>query len=302
MRAGGRRLRRRALHRSYLAQADTFPPAVRGADAAAGRRPAHRGRGGRAQPAPAGHPRGARARCAGRRSSSPGELPGLRLGAAVLRPRRGARARADRRAARRRRTPRSGTPLGITTVVYHVVAQPGSGLTAAPRRARRVRAGQRALRGRPRLRDDPQPGARAASALVDELVGAAYGRAASGPRRCWRGRSPRTTRPSRRWPRDPTPDPDDGPRGAARARCGGRREWSPPSRGTPDDRRHALHRAQRRAAAQGVPHPRGVARGVRAGAPAGAGQVQRPPAADHPRRRGAGRAGPAHRRLPARAS
>ena len=50
--------------------------------------------------------------------------------------------------------------LGVRTVVYHFVAEPGAGLVRAPGGARRHRAGGRAFRGGAGLRDDPQPGTR----------------------------------------------------------------------------------------------------------------------------------------------
>ena len=64
--------------------------------------------------------------------------------------------------------------LGVTTVVYHVVAQPGSGLTAAPRRARRRRARGRAHGGGARTSRRSARGVPGREALVDELVGAAH--------------------------------------------------------------------------------------------------------------------------------
>jgi len=163
-----------ALHRSYLAQADTFPPAVRG------RMPLLAG------PASSTHPLTVAAVGArnlhliatreglgpprGQEVAVPGELPGLawelRFYDPVVVPSLGL---VDEREA-----PAYGEvkhALGLTTVVYHVVAQPGSGLT--PHHAGHVGSGLaaqhssaardfEAIRARVRGREE----------LLDELVGA----------------------------------------------------------------------------------------------------------------------------------
>ena len=175
---------RRAMRAAVAGYVDGAAPRLPGAGrhvpargagaAAAARRPRrlHGGRGGRAQPAPAGHAGRGSGPLRGQEVELPGALPGPRVGAAVLRPGGRARARADRRARRRRRTPRCaragdhhrrlprGRPARLRA-------------DAAPRRARRLRAGQRALRGGARLRDDPQPGAGAGARWSTSWTGAA---------------------------------------------------------------------------------------------------------------------------------
>ena len=310
-----------ALHQAYLAQADTFPPAVRGSDALADRRPTAR-RGGRgAQPAPA--------RDAGRARTAAGPGGGdrrvaarARLDTAVLRPRGRARARADlggRRARLRR---------GAGGVGHHDRRLPrrrpaGVGAHTAPRGARRRRARGGAHRGGARLRAirTRVPGR---EALVDELVGAAHAglpRAQALLARAIVPRNPAVAALAEA----PNPDPDE-VRKALLASVGGRPGWTPPHEAesssrhgessfparrvsnsrTPaaavgdGERRRAVHRAQRRPVVEGVPVAGGVDRRLGAGAPVGAREVRRPPAADDARRRRAAGARPAHRRLPPR--
>ena len=162
-----------ALHRAYLAQADTFPPAVRGRDAAA---------------QPAVHCRSrrwGRATCTcsrrreglgplrGQEVAVEGSLPGLDwtlrfydpvvapalgliVGGRRARVRRGAgrAGRHDRRLPRRR-------PAGV-------------GAHAAPRGARRRGARGGAHGGGARLRDDPHAGARAGRRWSTSWSGAAH--------------------------------------------------------------------------------------------------------------------------------
>ena len=212
-----------ALHRAYLAQADTFPPAVRGAMPLLAGGPLHGRRRRGAQPAPAGDAGGARAAAraggGGRRVAA-----GARLDAAVLRPRGRAGARADRRGRAGPRTPRCGRALGITTVVYHVVAQPGSGLT--PHHAGHVGAGL-ASGHSAAARDFETIRTRVPRAGGAGRRAGRGGRTRASParRRCWPGRSPPATRRWRRWP-SAEPGPGRGAQGAAG--LGGRPPSWPP--------------------------------------------------------------------------
>ncbi|MBW0091321.1 hypothetical protein I4I73_20580 [Pseudonocardia sp. KRD-184] len=160
-----------ALHRAYLAQADTFPPAVRGrmpllaggaplTVAAVGARNLH-----------LLATREGLGPLRGQEVALPGELPGLewslRFYDPVVTPALGL---VDEREEPAYAEVKHA--LGLTTVVYHVVAQPGSGLTA--HHAGHVGSGLasghsnaardfEAIRARVRGREH----------LVDELVGAA---------------------------------------------------------------------------------------------------------------------------------
>jgi hypothetical protein len=158
-----------ALHRAYLAQADTFPPAVRGrmpllaggiTVAAIGARNLH-----------LLATRESLGPLRGQEVSVPGSLPGLdwslRFYDPVVVPALGL---IDEREAPAYAEVKHA--LGLSTVVYHVVAQPGSGLT--PHHAGHVGSGLAAgdsaaardfetIRSRVRGRES----------LVDELVGAA---------------------------------------------------------------------------------------------------------------------------------
>jgi hypothetical protein len=159
-----------ALHRAYLAQADTFPPAVRGAMpllaggplvvAAVGARNLH-----------LLATREALGPLRGQEVELTGSLPGLdwtlRFYDPVVVPALGLLDERD--------APAYGEvkhALGLTTVVYHVVAQPGSGLT--PHHAGHVGAGlasghSAAARDFETIRSR----VRGRERLVDELVGAA---------------------------------------------------------------------------------------------------------------------------------
>ena len=107
--------------------------------------------------------------------------------------------------------------LGVTTVVYHVVAQPGSGLT--PHHAGHVGAGlaaghTAAARDFETIRTRVRAGRRWSTSWSAPRT-----RACPARRRCWRGRSPPATR---RWGRWPTPCW----RGRARTRTrSARRYW-----------------------------------------------------------------------------
>lgn len=211
-----------ALHRAYVAQAETFPPAVRGAMpllaggpltvAAVGTRNLHL----LATREPLGPLRG-------QEVSLDGSLPGLdwslRFYDPVVAPDLGlidesqGPAYAEVRHA-----------LGVTTVAYHIVAQPGSGLT--PHHAGHVGSGlasghSAAARDFETIRSR----VRGREALVDELAGA------------MRAGLPRAAALLARAiaPRDaalaaladaPAPDPDE-VRKALLASLGGRREWTP---------------------------------------------------------------------------
>jgi hypothetical protein len=164
-----------ALHRAYLAQADTFPPAVRG------RMPLLTSRGSSMPPLTVAAV-GARnlhllatredlGPLRGQEVSLPGSLPGLdwslRFYDPVVVPSLGL---VDEREGPAYAEVKHA--LGVSTVVYHVVAQPGSGLT--PHHGGHVGSGLAAgdsaaardfetIRSRVRGRES----------LVDELVGAA---------------------------------------------------------------------------------------------------------------------------------
>ncbi len=159
-----------ALHRSYLAQADTFPPAVRGrmpllaggplTVAAVGARNLHL----LATREDLGPLRG-------QEVALPGELPGLawslRFYDPVVVPSLGL--------VDERETPAYAEvrhALGVSTVVYHVVAQPGSGLT--PHHAGHVGSGLAASdSAAARDFETIRSRLRGREGLVDELVGAA---------------------------------------------------------------------------------------------------------------------------------
>ena len=182
-----------ALHRSYLAQADTFPPAVRGRDAAARRRRRSRSPPSARATCTSRHPGGARAAAGPGGGARPGSLPGLdwslRFYDPVVAPALGlideragpayaeVRARAGRHDGR---LPR-GRPARL-------------GADPAPRRARRrpgsPRGHSAAARDFETIRSRvPRP--RGAGRRAGRRRGS---RASPGPRRCWPGRSPRTTR------------------------------------------------------------------------------------------------------------
>ncbi len=212
-----------ALHRSYLAQADTFPPAVRGAMplltgsqrltvAAVGARNLHL----LATREDLGPLRG-------QEVELPGELPGLtwalRFYDPVVTPALGL---LDEREAPAYAEVKHA--LGVTTVVYHVVAQPGSGLT--PHHAGHIGSGlasghsaaardfetiRSRLRGRERL--------------VDELVGAASAGLPRAQALLARAIAPRDEAVAA-LAADPAPDPD-AIRRALLASVGGRRDWTP---------------------------------------------------------------------------
>jgi hypothetical protein len=217
-----------ALHSAYLAQADTFPPAVRGAMplltggelhvAAVGTRNLH-----------LLATREGLGPLRGQEVALDGELPGLtwtlRFYDPVVTPALGL---IEEREAPAYAEVRNA--LGVTTVVYHVVAQPGSGLT--PHHAGHVGSGLAAghtaaardfetIRSRLKGREG----------LVDELIGAAHAGLPRAQALLARAIAPR----------DPgvaalaesgTPDPDE-VRKALLASVGGRTGWTPPEPSPP---------------------------------------------------------------------
>lgn len=213
-----------ALHRAYLAQAETFTPAVRGrmpliassaplTVAAAGARNLHL----LATREGLGPPRG-------QEVELPAELPGLswtlRLYDPVVVP--------DLGLIDEREAPGYGEvrhALGITTTVYHVVAQPGSGLT--PHHAGHVGSGlasghSAAARDFETIRSR----LRGRESLVDELIGAAVAGLPRAQALLARAIAPRDEAVGK-LALAAEPDPD-AVRAALLASVGGRREWRPP--------------------------------------------------------------------------
>jgi hypothetical protein len=212
-----------ALHRSYLAQADTFPPAVRGAMplltgrgpltvAAVGVRNLHL----LATREDLGPLRGQEVELAGELSGlawalrfyDPVIIPGLGL--------------IDESAAPAYAEVKNA--LGISTVVYHVVAQPGSGLT--PHHAGHVGSGlasghSAAARDFETIRSRM----RGRERLVDELVGAATAGLPRAQALLARAIAPRDEAVAA-LAESPDPDPD-AVRKALLASVGGRRDWTP---------------------------------------------------------------------------
>jgi hypothetical protein len=211
-----------ALHRAYLAQADTFPPAVRGAMpllaggpltvAAVGTRNLH-----------LIGTREALGPLRGQEVALDGELPGLtwtlRFYDPVVTPALGLLDERDAPAYAEVKH-----ALGVTTTAYHVVAQPGSGLT--PHHAGHVGSGLAAghsaaardfetIRSRVRGRER----------LVDELIGAAAAGLPRAQALLARAIAPRDEAVGAL---ADTPDPDpDVVRKALLASVGGRRDWTP---------------------------------------------------------------------------
>lgn len=168
-----------AVHRAYLAQADTFPPAVRGRMALLSGGPGGGGPGGGGLRVAAVGARNLHLLATredlgplrGQEVELPGELPGLRWALRfydpVVVPALGL---LDESAGPAFAEVRSA--LGIGTVVYHLVAQPGSGLSA--HHAGHVGSGLAA--GHSRTARDFEvirSRVRGRERLVDELEGAA---------------------------------------------------------------------------------------------------------------------------------
>lgn len=211
-----------ALHRSYLAQADTFAPAVRGrmplltggplTVAAVGARnlhliATHEGLG----------------PLRGQEVSLPGSLPGLawslRFYDPVVVPALGL---VDERAEPAYAEVKHA--LGLTTVVYHVVAQPGSGLT--PHHAGHVGSGlasghSSAARDFETIRSRVH----GREALVDELVGAASAGLPRAQALLAKAIAPHNAEIDK-LVAGPSPDPDE-IRKALLASVGGRTDWTP---------------------------------------------------------------------------
>jgi hypothetical protein len=208
-----------ALHGAYLAQADTFPPAVRG------RLPLLAG--GSLTVAAVGarnlHLLATRETLRGQEVELPGSLPGLdwalRFYDPVVVPELGL---IDERSA-----PAYGEvrhALGITTTVYHVVAQPGSGLT--PHHAGHVGAGlasghSAAARDFGTIRSR----ARGREHLVDELIGAAASGLPHAQALLARAIAPHN--PGVVTAAGTTPPDPDAVRKALLDSVGGRRDWRP---------------------------------------------------------------------------
>lgn len=215
-----------ALHRSYLAQADTFAPAVRGrmpllaggplTVAAVGARNLH-----------LIATREGLGPLRGQEVSLPGSLPGLewslRFYDPVVVPALGL---VDEREEPAYAEVKHA--LGLTTVVYHVVAQPGSGLT--PHHAGHVGSGLasghssadrdfEAIRARVRGRE----------ALVDELVGAASAGLPRAQALLAKAIAPHNKEIDE-LVASATPDPDE-IRRTLLASVGGRRDWTPKAPG-----------------------------------------------------------------------
>jgi hypothetical protein len=213
-----------AIHRSYLAQADTFPPAVRGAMplltagsfsvAAAAARNLHL----IATTESLGPARGQEVELA---ASDDGLTWTVRFFDPVVLPELGLVDESTQ-------TPAFAEVrrlLGVGTVLYHLIASPGS--TFSTHNASHVGTGLasghtaaardfEAIRERARGRED----------LVDELAGAA----AAGLRRAQAllaaAIAPRDAALQRLAAADPAPDPDE-VRGALLASMGGRTQWTP---------------------------------------------------------------------------
>jgi hypothetical protein len=211
-----------ALHRSYLAQADTFPPAVRGrmpllaggpiTVAAVGARNLH-----------LLATREALGPLRGQEVELTGELPGLawslRFYDPVVTPALGLIDEREEPAYAEVKH-----ALGVTTVVYHVVAQPGSGLS--PHHAGHVGSGlasghSTAARDFETIRSR----VRGRERLVDELVGAASAGLPTAQALLARAIAPRDEALAAL---ADAPDPDpDAVRKALLESVGGRRDWTP---------------------------------------------------------------------------
>ncbi len=212
-----------ALHRAYVAQADTFPPAERG------RLPLFAG--GPLMVAAVGAQnlhliatREGLGPLRGQEVELDGELPGLRWSLRfydpVVAPPLGLIDERERPAYAEVKQ-----ALGITTVVYHVVAQPGAGLD--PHRAAHVGTGLASghsastrdfetIRSRMRGRER----------LVDELAGAAVAGLPTAQALLARAIAPRDAAVAA-LAEAPDPDPD-AVRKALLASVGGRQDWTPP--------------------------------------------------------------------------
>jgi hypothetical protein len=216
-----------ALHRSYLAQADTFPPAVRG------RMPLLAGLSSSTPPLTVAAV-GARnlhllatredlGPLRGQEVSLPGELPGLtwslRFYDPVVVPALGLIDEREQPAYAEVKH-----ALGLSTAVYHVVAQPGSGLT--PHHAGHVGSGlasndSAAARDFETIRSR----VRGRESLVDELVGAASAGLPRAQALLAKAIAPHNAEIDK-LVATPNPDPDEIRRTLLES-VGGRRDWTP---------------------------------------------------------------------------
>jgi hypothetical protein len=215
------------LHRAYLAQADTFPPAARG------RMPLAAGSatGGRVQVAAIGlrnlHLIATREDLGplrGQEVEESGSLDGLewtlRFYDPIVIPALGL---VDESAGPRTAEVRG--VLGVQTTVYHVVTQPGSGLS--PHHAQHVGTGLASSHSSAiRDFDTIRSRVRGREQLVDEMVGASVAGLPRAQALLARAISPHDDA-VRALAEDTDPDPDK-VRAALLAAVGGRREWSPP--------------------------------------------------------------------------
>lgn len=216
-----------ALHRSYLAQADMFAPAVRGA------MPLLAGRGSSTPPLTVAAV-GARnlhllatreglGPLRGQEVELAGALPGLewslRFYDPVVTPALGLIDERDVPAYAEVKH-----ALGVTTVAYHVVAQPGSGLT--PHHAGHVGSGLAAQHSAAaRDFETIRSRVRGREGLVDELVGAATAGLPRAQALLARAIAPRDAAVAAL---ADAADPDpDAVRKALLATVGGRRDWMP---------------------------------------------------------------------------
>lgn len=212
------------LHRAYLAQADTFPPAARGRMPLAAT-------GGRVQVAAVGlrnlHLVATREDLGplrGQEVEESGSLDGLewalRFYDPVVIPALGL---VDESAGPRTAEVRG--VLGVQTTVYHVVTQPGSGLT--PHHAQHIGTGLASSHSSAiRDFDTIRSRVRGREHLVDEMVGASVAGLSRAQALLARAISPHDDG-VRALAEDADPDPDK-VRAALLAAVGGRREWSPP--------------------------------------------------------------------------